>query len=338
MLSCCARSERQQLRTELQRNAHLGDRTMALTFFSVIDPFAKPGNNTQVFGINATGQIVGGYVDNLSKEHGFLYTAGTYVTLDVPGATFTEAFGINSSGQIVGTFFDKNFNEHSFLFSNGDFTKIDNPNPAATLTEARGIDSSGNIVGFFFDQTGSHAFVRLANGGFFRTDPPGATSALGAAINDTGQIVGEFLNNAGLHGYVQINGEFTPLDDPVANASSTVAEEVNNAGQVVGFYQLGSNLHGFLYSGGTNGQFTTTDRPGAAGEQLFNSNDSGELGRISAVGGFLAETIPASGSTAIFGTAFNAPISGEFNNDALSDLVWRRPSDGLTENQYLSGS
>jgi len=58
---------------------------------------------------------------------------------------------------------------------------------------------------------------------------------------------------------------------------------------------------------------------------------------FSTVGDFLAETIPASGSTAIFGTAFNAPISGEFNSDALSDLVWRRPSDGLTEIQYLSG-
>src|SRR5438045_2839940 len=79
-------------------------RTMALTFFSVTDPFAKPGNNTQVFGINATGQIVGFYTDSLNKTHGFLYTAGTYVTLDVPGAISTEALGINSSGQIVGIF------------------------------------------------------------------------------------------------------------------------------------------------------------------------------------------------------------------------------------------
>ena len=237
---------------------------MALTFFSVTDPFAKPGNNTQVFGINATGQIVGGYVDNLNKEHGFLYTAGTYVTLDVPGATFTEAFGINSSGQIVGTFFDKNFNEHSFLFSNGSFTTIDNPNPAATLTEARGIDSSGNIVGIL-SGSGDHAFVRLANGGFFRTDPPGAIRADGLGINDTGQLVGDFAtSNIGFHGYVQINGEFTPLDDPVTGAFDTSAEGVNNAGQVVGSYALGSNFHGFLYSGGANGQFTTIDRPGVA--------------------------------------------------------------------------
>ena len=179
--------------------------------------------------------------------------------------------------------------------------------------------------------------MRLANGGFFRTDPPGATSALGLGINDTGQIVGDFANNTGVHGFVQINGEFTPLDDPVTNASNTIALGVNNAGQVAGHYQLGSNQHGFLYSGGANGQFTTVDRPGAADDGLTGINDSGQLVGFSTVGNFLAETIPASGSTAIFGTAFNAPISGEFNNDALSDLVWRRPSDGLTEIQYLSG-
>src|SRR5205814_4760928 len=116
----------------------------------------------------------------------------------------------------------------------------------------------------------------------------------------------------------------------------TIARGVNNAGQVVGSYQLGSQ-HGFLYSGGTNGQFTTVDRPGGGSDGLAGINDNGQLVGFSAVGGFLAETIPASGSTAIFGTAFNAPLAGEFNSDALSDLVWRRPSDGLTEIQYLSG-
>src|SRR5437763_15874780 len=77
--------------------------------------------------------------------------------------------------------------------------------------------------------------------------------------------------------------------------------------------------------------------PGVAAMGFSAFNDSGQLVGFSTVGDFLAETIPASGSTAIFGTAFNAPLSGEFNSDALSDLVWRRPSDGLTEIQYLSG-
>ena len=87
---------------------------MALTFFSVTDPFAKPGHNTTANGINATGQIVGSYTDSLNKTHGFLYTAGTYVTLDIPGATFTDATAINSSGQIVGVFFGQQFERAQF--------------------------------------------------------------------------------------------------------------------------------------------------------------------------------------------------------------------------------
>src|SRR5438874_696356 len=145
---------------------------MALTFFSVTDPFAKPVNNTFVFGINATGQIVGSYIDSLNKTHGFLYTAGTYVTLDVPGAISTEALGINSSGQIVGIFVDSNLKGHSFLFSNGSFTTIDNPNPAVSDAAPHGIDNRGNIVGDFFDQQVRTYSCDLPMEGFFGLTRP----------------------------------------------------------------------------------------------------------------------------------------------------------------------
>ena len=304
-----------------------------LTFFSVTDPLAKPGNNTSIAGINASGQIVGSYLDNSNKTHGFIYTDGNYVTLDFPGAILTQALGINASGQIVGVYVDSNSKEHSFLFKNGVFSTIDDP--AATLTVAHGIDSNGNIVGILLDQTGEHAFVRLASGGFIRSDPPGATNIVEAhGINDAGQIAGRF-DTPGEHGYVEINGEFTQLDDPVTNAFNTNAFGINNAGQVVGTYQLGGNTHGFLYSGGTSGQFTTIDRPGAASDFLLGINDSGRMIGTSSFDAFLAETVPAAGATPTFGTAFNSPLPGEFNGDALSDLVYRRSSDGLAEIQYL---
>jgi hypothetical protein len=41
--------------------------------------------------------------------HGFLYSGGSYTSIDVPGATGkggTQAFGINDAGQIVGTYSD----------------------------------------------------------------------------------------------------------------------------------------------------------------------------------------------------------------------------------------
>jgi hypothetical protein len=34
--------------------------------------------------------------------HGFVYSAGTTIQIDVPGAFYTRAGGINNAGQVVG--------------------------------------------------------------------------------------------------------------------------------------------------------------------------------------------------------------------------------------------
>ena len=62
-------------------------------------------------GINNSGQIVGYYDDSSGNSHGFLYSNGTWTTLDDPLATKgTEAVGINDSGQIVGNYADSSGN------------------------------------------------------------------------------------------------------------------------------------------------------------------------------------------------------------------------------------
>jgi probable HAF family extracellular repeat protein len=60
------------------------------------------------FGINDVGEIVGFYQD-ASGQHGFLYAAGVFTSLDVPGAATgsTQAFGVNNRGQIVGIYRDQ---------------------------------------------------------------------------------------------------------------------------------------------------------------------------------------------------------------------------------------
>jgi probable HAF family extracellular repeat protein len=74
------------------------------------------------------GQIVGRYSD-ANGSHGFLYSNGTYTTLDDPlAANGTQAFGINDSGQIVGYYSDASFTEHGFLL-----TTAANPAPPAGM-------------------------------------------------------------------------------------------------------------------------------------------------------------------------------------------------------------
>src|SRR5262249_18002453 len=68
------------------------------------------GTFTQLDGINDAGQIVGEFYYN-GNWHGFLYSNGTYTTLDNPAGTGqfgTVITGINNIGTLVGTYDDSN--------------------------------------------------------------------------------------------------------------------------------------------------------------------------------------------------------------------------------------
>lgn len=58
-------------------------------------------------GINDLGQIVGYYEDEDHNTNGFLYSDGTYTTINVPGASSTIPTAINDLSSIVG-YYDGN--------------------------------------------------------------------------------------------------------------------------------------------------------------------------------------------------------------------------------------
>jgi len=117
---------------------------------------------TGAYGINDSGQIVGGYSDFLDNSHGFLYDPytlpgrsargeihdGRYVTLDPPGSTFTSAESINDSGIVVGFYSDSGGHDHGFVYKAEKFTTFDYP--GATNTEIFHISNNGRIVGGAF--------------------------------------------------------------------------------------------------------------------------------------------------------------------------------------------
>ena len=122
------------------------------TFSSIADPLAITATGgTLALGVNDFGQIVGGYYDSTDTLHGFLYSGGTYNTLNAPGATNgTEAYKINNLGQIVGLYTDSNGDEHGFLYSSSTFTYTP-LNDGIYGTEAHGINDAGQIVGQYND-------------------------------------------------------------------------------------------------------------------------------------------------------------------------------------------
>ncbi len=81
-------------------------RTAAGAFTQIDVPNSK---QTEVFGINNGGDIVGRFLDASGKNHGFLRRGTTFTTIDYAGPN-TFAFGINNKGTIVGWSFDDPMN------------------------------------------------------------------------------------------------------------------------------------------------------------------------------------------------------------------------------------
>jgi uncharacterized membrane protein len=170
-------------------------------FTTIAVPFAG-ALATFPYGINNSGEIVGGWWDSNKDEHSFTLIGGTYTSFDYPGASESGAFGINSAGDIVGGYNDASGVAHGFLLSGGTYTSFDFP--GAVLTAPYAINDSGDIVGLYCTTTpcistneGAQGFL-LSQGGFTTIAIPGESITYAAGINNNGVVVGVYQDAAGL--------------------------------------------------------------------------------------------------------------------------------------------
>lgn len=235
-----------------------------------------PGlRNTEAFGIDAAGTLVGWYFDQ-NGTHGFIFAQGVFSALNVPGATTTYAFGISANGrQIVGYDTDPAGHEHGFRLDAAGYTALDVP--GATDTRAVGVNDAGQIVGFHADPQGRHHGFLYTGGAFTPLDVPDAIATEAAGINNAGQIVGSYQDgNQRWHGFLYAGGAFTALDYP--GGTNTAPFKINDSGQVAGPYQdSNQQWHGFLYSGGT---FTPLDAPGGTDTRVYAINNAGQIAGV----------------------------------------------------------
>jgi probable HAF family extracellular repeat protein len=200
-----------------------------------------------VYGVNASGHMVGGFNDtNGSRSHGFLYDGTNFVTLDDPAGSVygTNATGINDAGVIVGTYNDMGDVPHGFLYINGNFNNFDCPNSVGT--NAWGINSSGQIVGFCWYNSTYHGFL-LSNDSYTAIDFPQAALTYLYGINDAGAVAGTFEDAAGkFHGFTYSGGLFNQVD-VLGGTTDTFLIRVKNNGAVVGFaYDSLNESHGII--------------------------------------------------------------------------------------------
>jgi uncharacterized membrane protein len=241
------------------------------TFTAIDFPGAA---STQSWGINASGSIVGFYVNADKTTHGFLLSAGQFSAIDFPGAAFSEANGINSRGDIVGDYAvtaTGSGPHHGFLLSrDGIFTSIDFP--GANSTVAIGNNSRGDILGSYsLDDGVNHSFV-LSEGHFSTIDLPGGTPIVANGMNPQGDLVGGYTSGGIGHGLLFSEGDFTQFDLP--GATFTTATGVNSHGDIVGRYTASGVNHAFLLSAG---RFNRLDFPGAIYTGATAINQRGDI-------------------------------------------------------------
>jgi probable HAF family extracellular repeat protein len=236
-------------------------------------PIDVPGAiNTNAYGINDRGSIVGDYTDAAFRTHGFLYRNGSFTTIDVPNQSSqfadevisTSAYGVNNRGTIVGNFSTQASigDTMAFSYDHGNFRQL-----TGESGHIFGINARGDMVGVVCGRCSqSPGLLINRNGQVTTLSVPGAFSTVGFGINASGQIVGETDGR----GFLDTNGHFTMIDVP--GASLTSARGINDHGEIVGTFQSGNESHGFIH---TDGTFTTVDVPGARWTTVTGINNQG---------------------------------------------------------------
>lgn len=233
----------------------------------------------------------------------------TFVSIDVPNATFTLATGIGPSGDIVGIYGDASFNEHGFLLSHGSFTTIDVPGSLVGTsgilqTEANGINGAGDIVGDYFAPPGAPGAPQClaalspacrrgflySNGQFSNVLVPGKKGSIPNSITPDGTIYGCDHNDdyfGSMVGFARTrSGTYITLDaggGELQDATQGVTASMNNGATpngkiIVGLYadppMAGGSYHGYIVE---NGKFATYDVPGSVLTQIWGINSSADF-------------------------------------------------------------
>jgi uncharacterized membrane protein len=244
-----------------------------------------PGaSQTECFGVDSAGDIVGEYYD-AAGLHGFLLSAGTYTTIDYNGYD-TALNGINDTGQVVG----ESIAGFVYDLQTQIFTTISYPG-SHQATDPVAINNAGTIAGDYFYQGRWQGF-ELAGATYSQIAPPNASNVWVHGISGSGELVGlaershhttdyfSFSYAQGGYSAIRILHApdagvigVSPAGDALVGAYSlssgtafvyrnqtlqalrfpgaiyTIAAGVNNAGEVIGdFYDSDYIYHGFTWT------------------------------------------------------------------------------------------
>ena len=180
----------------------------------VIEPIEYPGgSDTQAFGINDLGSVIGIYNDSAGSTHAFVRRDGVYRNADLAGGLPTQPLSINDREEIAG--------EYAGTATTNGFGYVQQENGTVSIVTAPGSIPQGT---YFIsinnrDQIlGAYASTTVANQNFLATGTSYALFNLPAhlaagfvsaqTVNDKDQIVGFYQDSAGAsHGFLALPEE-----------------------------------------------------------------------------------------------------------------------------------
>ena len=161
----------------------------------------KTAIETDTYGVNNAGVIVGDYVDAKNVQHGMILDGTKLTSVDktdcqsVGGSIDSIGFySINSAGTVAGECVNiKTHRYEGFTYAKGKFTPIRFPKSYGT--QAYGINDKGDVVGDYYDSAGkTHGFVKKGSK-YTRLDVKGGNT-VAWGINNKGWIT-LYSNNIG---------------------------------------------------------------------------------------------------------------------------------------------
>jgi probable HAF family extracellular repeat protein/predicted outer membrane repeat protein len=219
------------------------ERPTTLPRYQIIDLGTLGGSNSQAFGINEAGQVVGFADTTDGYKHAFLWDADKGMRdLGTLGGNDSTAYGINNFGQVVGSSGLTSGQLHAFLWENGSMTDL-GILTGGSSSEARAINDAGQVAGEARtarnNYSWQHAFIwqdgLMTDLGTF--PKPSRQYSLAHDISSSGQVVG----SAGEQAFIWQDANGNLLSDPgemsdlgLTQAGVSDAHGINDMGQVVG--------------------------------------------------------------------------------------------------------
>ena len=117
--------------------------------------------NTRPAGMNGLATAIAGTSLSQAGLRGWVYRAGQFAPVNVPGAILTFPQGVDGSGLVAGYYFSGSVTEpvlHGFTYAGGTYSTWDIP--GAINTEILAVNDRGQRTGCFTDATGAvHGYL-----------------------------------------------------------------------------------------------------------------------------------------------------------------------------------